>query len=302
MTAEAGRAFLNPSAGSCDEPDAWRERLEAAGFEVRLPGSGEEARQMARAAARQGVERVVAAGGDGTVHQVANGLLEAGGPGEAPELAVLPLGTGDDYARSLGLPTDPHEVLDRLAGTPARPVDVIELRPGPTWCLNVAVGGFGGEATDDVDREEKRHLGSLAYLKSAVEELSRLPRFETRLVVDGKKRRDTLVNVVLANGRFTAGGVPVGPKGGIDDGRMRLLLVPAVELAELAKLASGLVAGDRDDRAALLEGVREVEVASEPEMRFRADGEPSTGTPLSAAVRPGALSVVRPEGEDRADG
>lgn len=302
MTAEAGRAVLNPTAGSCDEPAAWRERLEAVGFEVRVPGSGEEARRMAADAAREGVGRVLAAGGDGTVHRVANGLLEAGGPGEAPELGVLPLGTANDYARSLGLPSDPREALDRLVAGPSRPVDAIELRPGPTWCLNVAVGGFGGESADDVDREEKRHLGSLAYLKSAVAELPRLPRFETRLRVDGRERRDTLVNVVLANGRFTGGGVPVGPKGRLDDGRLRLLLVPALGLRELAKFASGLLAGDRGERAAVVDDVREVEIASNPVMRFRADGEPAAATPLSAVVRPAALSLVRPGGEGVADG
>lgn len=311
MSAAAARgwALLNPDAGSCQDPDEWRQRLTSAGYEVRVPASAAEARTLAAAAAEAGAETVVAAGGDGSVHHAANALLA--GPTPRPRLGILPLGTANDYARSLGLPRDPREALDLLTDDgPAPAVDVIEIRhdgPGGTaagggsgeaskarYCLNVAVGGFGGEVARELDQEEKRHWGSLAYLRSAVQELSQLPRFRTRIEVDGEERRDTLVNVVVANGRYTGGGVPVAPRGRVDDGRLRLLLVPTLELGELGRLASRLLAGEHGGRGSVLEEVRSVTVVSDPPMHFRADGEPVGSSPVTMEVRPGALAVIRP--------
>ena len=333
MTAAGkGRALLNPEAGSCEEPGAWRRRLGSAGFDVRVPGSGEETREIARAAAREGVETVVAAGGDGTVHQVANGLLAAGPP--APRLGLVPLGTANDYARSLRLPSDPERALRHLLRGNTRSVDVIEMRreppdegaPGeetpdgdapdgggeeggsacvhasqesrsPVYCLNVAVGGFGGRAGRGPQREEKRHWGSLAYLRSALQELGDPPRYRTRIDVDGVPRRDELINVVLANGRFTGGGVPVAPRARLDDGHLRLLLIPRLDLTELRRLAGRLVAGERVDKIALVTDIRSVTIASDPPMHFGADGEQVGGTPLSMGVRPGRLEVIAPDPE-----
>ena len=311
----------------------WRRRLASVGFDVRVPGSGEEAREIAREAAGEGVDTVVAAGGDGTVHQVANGLLAAGTP--APRLGLVPLGTANDYARSLRLPSDPERALRHLLRGAARSVDVIEMRreppddgaPGestpareapdgaateneppfddgspagrsPVYCLNVAVGGFGGRVGRGLQREEKRHWGSLAYLRSALEELGDLPRYRARIDVDGVPRRDELINVVLANGRFTGGGLPVAPRARLDDGRLRLVLVPALDLAELRRLAGRLVAGEHGEKIALVTDVRSVDIESAPPMFFRADGEQVGGTPLAMGVRPGRLEVIAPGPEE----
>lgn len=296
--AEAGTlVLLNPEAGGCGDPEAWRERLAALpGAEVAVPASAAALRERTGKALGEGWGRLVAAGGDGTVHQVVQELAEAEA---APDLAIFPLGTANDLARGLEIPLDPEEALDGLRDARPEPMDLLEMtvfgEEGRRWCANVAVGGFGGRVGREVEREEKAHWGSLAYLRSALEELPELPRYRVELEVGEEESRELeAVNLVVANGRFTGGGLRVAPEARLDDGLLNLVGIPAASLPRLARLATAALAG----RLHRMDGVlslraNEVVVRSEPPLRFRCDGERALATPVRIRVRPDALRVSR---------
>lgn len=317
MSRSGTRVVLNPHAGGCRDEAACREELaRLRDAEIRATEGPGHARTLARDAVEAGFDRVVAAGGDGTVHEVVNGLAADLG---SVALGVAPLGTADDFARSLDLPDDLPSAVDVLLRDARRPLDVMEMSgppDGPASAaderegdeearggtdgpealrhgVNVLVGGFGGEVGEDLDEEAKRHRGSLAYLGSALRELPRLPSFRASLEVDGRAVDRELVNLVVANGRFTGGHIPVAPDARLDDGQLQIVLLAAAGLGELARAATRIVAGQRVEGGPVTRLVaREVVVRSEPPMRFRCDGEAAGSTPLRVRVLHRALPVV----------
>lgn len=304
------RVILNPHAGGCDDAEArHRELARLPGAEIRQtrrPGHG---RTLARKAVEAGCRLIVAAGGDGTVHEVVNGMSV---DVRAADLGIVPLGTANDFARGLEIPEEPADALEAIRSGASRDVDLVEIRrpqqsggpdagtetPGfrpPVHAINMVVGGFGGEVTARVDEEEKRHWGSLAYLRSAIRELGELPRFRARVEVDGRPRERELLNVAVANGPFAGGHVRVAPGARPDDGRLEVILLSAASLGELAGVAARLVAGRpvESDRLERLPG-REVSIRSDPPMHFRTDGEQLGAGPLHLRIRPARVRVRVP--------
>lgn len=288
-------ALLNPEAGGVDDVEAWRERLsDPRGWEVAVPDSGAAMRRRAERALEEPWDRIVVAGGDGTIHRVVQALADRPG---APALGVVPLGTANDFARSIGVPLEPTEAVGWTASAPDRPIDLLEIVPDggePTWCVNVAVGGFGGHVGEEVESEEKRHWGSLAYLRTAAGEIARMPRYRVRL--EAPKRPDLegeIVNLVVANGSYTGGGLRVAPGARLDDGMLDVVAIPATGLPHLARLATAAVSGklQRREDVPTFRAER-VAVRSEPRLRFRCDGERGPATPLTIRVRAGALRIA----------
>lgn len=288
--------LLNPEAGSCDDVDRCRRLLgRIPDSEVVVTGSADQMREYVVRALEEGRERIVVAGGDGSVHCAVQPLASA--EGNVPVLGVLPMGTANDLARSLAVPLDLAEAVEWIATAPDRPVDLVEMSTSDgesIWCVNVATGGFGGEVTDRVDREEKRHWGSLAYLRSAIEELNDLPRYRVRLeVADGEVVEWEVVNLVVANGSYSGGGIAVAPRARLDDGRVDVVGIPPLGLGQFAKLASAALAGNLQDQEEVLSlRTDRLEVRAKPPMRFRCDGERASPTPLAFRVVPRALRVI----------
>ena len=288
-------ALLNPEAGGVDDVEGWRERLASpAGWESAVPGSADELEERVAAASGGPWERIVVAGGDGTVHRAVQALAEAPSP---PTLGVVPLGTANDFARSLAMPLEPEEAVGWLASASVRTIDLLELRADDettTWCVNVAVGGFGGRVGEEVRAEEKRHWGSLAYLRTAVEEMGELPRYRIRIEAPEREALEgEVVDLVIANGGFTGGGLRVAAGARLDDGMLDVLAIPAVGVGRLTRLATAAVSGTLQRRRDV-PGLRaeRVVVTSEPPLRFRCDGERGPSTPVTVGVRPSALDVV----------
>lgn len=288
--------LLNPEAGSCDDVDRCRRLLgRIPDSEVAVLTSAGAMSERVLRALEEDRERIVIAGGDGTVHRAVQPMADA--DGEVPVLGVLPVGTANDLARSLAVPLDLEEAVEWIATAPDRLVDLVEMSTADgetTWCVNVATGGFGGRVTDRVDREEKRHWGSLAYLRSAIEELSDLPRYRVRLeVADGEVVEWEVVNLVVANGSYSGGGIAVAPRARLDDGSIDVVGIPPLGLGQFAKLASAALAGDLQDQEEVLSlRTDRLEVRAEPPMRFRCDGERAASTPLAFRVVPRALRVI----------
>lgn len=277
------------------------------GPEIVLTESSDEAAERAARAAAEGRKLVVAAGGDGTVHAVVNGLMGADEGTDRPTLAVVPLGTGNDLARSLGLPPEPREALRHLASARRTVMDVLRVRGAerpPFFCANVVAGGFGGQVEDEMTDAQKEALGPLAYLQAALKMITRLRVYRIRVRLDdGECVRLAAYSVVVCNGRFAAGGIPIAPRARLDDGLLNVVLVPAGHLADAGRLAAHIAAGTHLDESEKIQvaRARRVEISSEPGMPYSMDGE-LTGPERRALfeVVPGALEVLAGEAREAA--
>lgn len=283
--------ILNPGAG-----DAVREEVERVlGERMRIvltEGPG-HATELARRAVEEGVGTVVAGGGDGTLHEVVNGLLPD--PGRTV-CGQLPLGTGNDFARTLGLPFEIERWVELLDGGRTRMVDVIELDGsfGRRWAVNCVVGGGMDRVDEKLTEEVKRFWGPLSYLRATAETLPELEPFAVELLFDdGERIAREAHAVVVANGRTVAGGVPVAPEADPADGAMDCLLLAAVQGVHLLTLAGkvllGIHLGDRD---APFRRARSLRLTSRPAMAFHADGERLDAARATFTLRPAALRML----------
>lgn len=262
-------------------------------FEV-VELEGRDPKVLARQALARGATVLVAAGGDGTVSSVADALV-----GSTARLAVVPAGTGNDLARTLGIPTDFAEALSLVENGVERLVDVILAEPDdgpPTYVVNVAAGGLSGQVDEALDGEQKQRWGPFAYLWCAVKVLPDLHPYRTELTFDDEEPVTLdVVNVVVANGRTVGGGWAVAPTAVIDDGLADVVVVRYAKALDLAGVAARLATGDAlasptvDHRRA-----RKVRLRAEPGMPFNVDGELITRSGCTFTVLPRALRVLVP--------
>jgi diacylglycerol kinase (ATP) len=285
---------FNPKAGTAHLAGPLRERLAArAGVTWRECGSADAARRCAREALRAGYDCVVAAGGDGTVHAVVNGLAPDFG---RARLAVLPLGTGNDLRRTLAVPDDPLEALAVLDAGRERRIDLIRVETPKQTCyaVNTASGGFSGQLEEVLTDELKAAWGPLAYLRGAAAVLPDLTGYRTTLRFDdGPSEPVEALNVIVANGRYAAKGWPVAPRADPEDGLLDVVVVRYAPLLDLAGVAARLLAGDYlNGEGVLHRRARRVRVESQPGMWFSLDGELFGNEPTTFTVVPHALRVL----------
>ncbi len=212
------------------------------------------ARELAADLVDQGAELIIAVGGDGTLSEVADGLLSRGTAyASMVGLATVPLGTGADFARGFGLVRSPEVVADRIAGGKPKAIDAgrmdydIEDAPPGRHFINVASVGVSAEIADSVERSRltSRLRGRLAFYLHTVRHLlsCRFPRLRVR--VDGEIVFDgPAAAVIVANGRWFGGGMMIAPKAEIDDGRLDIFVIKGRSRLELLK-ALGLVYSGR---------------------------------------------------------
>lgn len=265
------------------------------GAEIVASRGWEHGREVALRAARGGAKLLVAAGGDGTVNSVVNGLMGFEGP--RPLLGVLPLGTGNDLARSIGMPSDLYRALEELERRIVRWTDVLRVTRGDDvrYCANVSAGGFSGRVDSDLSDETKESWGPLAYLRTALAKMTELERYDVRFEVDGAGEPLVLpaINVVVANARHAAAGIPVAPAALLDDGAMDVVVLPPLRLGRLAVLVARLAAGRHlDDEAVTTFRAGRLRISSRPPMPFNVDGELIGGTPVSFEALPRSLPVL----------
>jgi diacylglycerol kinase (ATP) len=229
---------------------------------------------------------LVVLGGDGTLHEVVNGLPpghDAGGP----TVAVLPGGTGNDFVRGLGLPPDPVAAAQALAGGAPRRLDLLDC--GGRLAANGVNAGFAAAATERLSRTVKRVLGPLAYVAGGVLAGVAPPTWPARVEVDGRVVDGEALAVVVGNGGSFGGGRRLLPDADPADGLLDVLVVPAGH--SKARLARELAR----HRLEGLPTMRGPAAAVATPMPCRLDGEPAA-TPPRVAVLPGAWRVLVPEG------
>jgi diacylglycerol kinase (ATP) len=251
-----------------------------------------DAEKLARRAVRQGCGYLIVAGGDGTLNEVVNGIAHTP---RAPKIGILPLGTGNDFARTLGLPISLDENIEILRAGKTRAIDIVRVRSDRArYFVNVAAGGFSGIVRRKMTTAIKKAWGPLAYIRGAAAALSKLHAYKTRIVLDDREEFSAVVyNVVIANGRFAAGGLPIAPDADPVDALLDVVLIPKRSAAELALLAAEIILGKHfSGNNIIFRRARKVSVRSRPGMWFNVDGELVGSVPAMFQILPRALRFM----------
>jgi YegS/Rv2252/BmrU family lipid kinase len=269
-------------------------------LEVEFTRGHRDAERLAREGVRAGVELVIVAGGDGTTSEVVEGLLGAGLGGYA-ELALLPLGTGGDFARGLGMRAGGVDAaIERIAHGKARRIDAglatfrgRDGREVRTHWLNIASLGISGLVTELVNRTPKRLGGRVSFLLGTLRAIARWEAAPVAVRVDGVLvHQGPLHLAAVANGSCFGGGMRVAPDARPDDGLADVVLIRGASKARLLRKLPLVYRGRHLGLAEVssFRG-RRVEASSEREVWVEIDGDPLGRLPASFELVPGAIAL-----------
>lgn len=285
--------IFNPSSGWYWDDDHLRQRLHdelsktyrLTILETRYPGHGT---RLAREAARHS-DLIIAVGGDGTVGEVATGIL-----GSKASLAIVPSGSTNVIARALGIPVDLMKAIDLLRGPhTTRRIEV--AKANDRVLLHMAGCGFDALMFKDANRSLKRAAAWIAYVPAALKNIAG-ESWAFRISIDGKEIRTKARMVLVANGSFVLDPrFPVGRNIRADDGQVDVIIFAPPNLAAAASVVFWLVMGqlERSRYVRHLRG-RQVLIESEPPAPVECDGDVIGTTPLAVQVLPAALPVIVP--------
>lgn len=290
------RLILHGKAAGTPEVRQAVEEIRSRGhrIEVRVTWEAGDAVRMAREAVAEGVDTLVAGGGDGTLHEVVQGVLDAEEDLEEEarpscSLGLVPLGTGNDFAHAADIPIDPLEALETLVTVEARPIDV--GRVGDRCFVNAATGGLGAEITAETPEGMKAALGRLAYLLTGIARFGDLQPAQARLRAPDREWEGAFLALAVGNGRQAGGGVELFPDARFDDGLLRVVVMPELPPQQrVGTLTSFLQQGRKavEDVVLAFEAPwLEVEVPGG--LHLNLDGEPIEGTSFRFEVDPGRL-------------
>ncbi|MBF8756422.1 lipid kinase YegS [Pseudomonas guariconensis] len=252
-------------------------------LDVRLTWEAGDAQRLVTEALAAGYRQIVAGGGDGTLRDVAEAMAQASG---GASLALLPLGTANDFAKAAGVPLEPAAALDLLE-QPARPVDLGKV--GDQLFLNMATGGFGSQVTANTSEDLKKVLGAAAYLFTGLSRFSELQAASVELQGPEFHWQGQLLALGIGNGRQAGGGHVLCPDAWVDDGLLDIGILPAPQ--EMVGALRDLLAGEGLFVRARLPWV---EIKSSQGLDINLDGEPLQADSLRFEACPAALRLHLP--------
>jgi lipid kinase YegS len=303
MTALRWRLILN---GKCNSDEPVREAVAAMrdrglDISVRVTWEAGDAERYVVEAVRDGVDTVVAGGGDGTLSAVAGALASAADDTPTPpSLGLLPLGSGNDFATAATLPEEALPALELIHAHPAQAIDLLRVDSGNGghWALNLASGGFGTEVTSETREGLKDVLGGLAYLLTGLSRLGSIEPIAARVRGPDFAWQGGFIALGVGNGRQAGGGQALCPEALVDDGLLDLTIVPELEGELAATLATALSEGRQAalERIATTARLPWVEVEAAQPFTLNLDGEPVASTHFHIACVAGRLRMHLPPG------
>jgi len=281
--------ILNPTAGSPEHVRSWQERAEslAGDCPVRVTSHSGEAEALARRAVEEGFARIVAAGGDGTVSQVANGLA-----GSNAVLGVLPMGSVNVFAMELGLPLhNLQRCWDIIEDTNLRLVDMPSANE--KYFVQLAGVGLDAQVVKETSLAFKRSFGPLSYLISAAQIAARQP---PKLRIESEHTSVEEGSFVLVgNGRLYGGPFPFFKQAVIDDGLFDVVVFKRLGYLEIMRYLQDVVFS-ADIKVPEIEyfQTRQLRITSEQDVPLELDGELAGNCPVDFRIRKRALRVLAP--------
>jgi YegS/Rv2252/BmrU family lipid kinase len=264
-----------------------------AGFEldVRVTEYAGHAREIARTFALDRYGSLCVIGGDGTVHEVAGGLIERGESASIP-LGLIPAGTGNDVAKQFGLKS-PLDAARRIVAGRTSPFDVVKVeRAGQTdYCLTIV--GWAGVADINCTAERLRMLGTPRYAVAALWRILFPKRRKAKLILDNQDFEGDFLLVVACNTVFSGSGMRLAPRAEVDDGKIDVVIVRSASRRQMLRLFMKVFDGSHVNmRCVEYHQVRSLSILADDRAPLDLDGEIKGAAPVSVTVLPGAIRLV----------
>lgn len=256
--------------------------------------------ELTRGLVERGCELVVGIGGDGTINEIANGLIGSGVPAR---IGLLPFGTGGDLRRTLGIPKDWQDAIDVLASGCALEIDAGEVsyhdRGGQRrsrYFVNLVSFGMGGDVAGRSNNILSPLGGKAAFLYASVVGLLSYRGKQVEVSLDSANRiRHKVLNVAVGNGQYHGGGMHVCPEASLNDGMLDVTVIEDLGLLTLAKDLSYLYDGNIFAHPKIHHfRAQRVTATSTEQTLIEVDGEPLGSLPLEIKILPKCLNVMVP--------
>lgn len=258
-------------------------------LDVQATAGPGDAVRLAMGASNACYDLVVAAGGDGTINEVVNGIA-----GSKTALATLPLGTMNVWARELGLPLQLRAAAEAMLDWHIRPIDL--GRANGRYFLLMAGVGLDAEITLGVQPAVKRRFGVLAYVLSTLQVALRVRGTRARMLIDGKRVKGPVLMVVIGNSQLYAGLFKITHRASIDDGLLDVCVIRGDNLlSALRHFISILRRSYSHDPEISYYRARSVYIRSRPALPVQVDGETFSQTPMTFDIAPAALRALLPQ-------
>jgi diacylglycerol kinase (ATP) len=250
---------------------------------VETSGPG-DATRLAREAASEPADLVLACGGDGTLSQCVSGLMGSGVP-----CGLIPCGTGNDFARTAGIPLGPERAAEYALRAGPRAVDLLSVNKGAHLCLNVSGSGLDAAIAERMNRRNRVTGGLAAYIPAIVAEIMSPRRLRGTLCVDQEVEEGEWTLVAFANARSYGAGMLIAPDALVDDGLMDVVAIGALPKMELLRQLPLLRTGKHIGHPAVrCWKARTATLTTHPDAPVLVDGDLACRTPVSFEVLPGA--------------
>ena len=300
-------AIVNPRSATGKTGRRWPDLASSLpALDVRFTQGPRHATELARECLREGYERIIAVGGDGTINEVVNGFLIDGRPiNREAVLSILPLGTGSDFQKSLGIESL-DDAIKLIGHERPSPIDIgrveyqsPEGRREARYFANVVSFGMGGEVAARAKNLVSKVSGKGAFLLATAQVFLSYQPKTAELTVDGHSYGPfTITNIAIGNGRYHGGGMHVCPKALLDDGELEVTVIEALSSFELIRDIKTLYSENLylHPKTHHMRGSR-ISARSGQLVSIEVDGEPLGALPLDFSVVPGAIRVARRVGQ-----
>ncbi|QLR76898.1 lipid kinase YegS [Citrobacter freundii] len=266
-------------------------RDEGVEIHVRVTWEKGDAQRYVDEARQLGVETVIAGGGDGTINEVSTALIQSQG-GNIPALGILPLGTANDFATSVGIPDDLDKALKLAIAANATAIDMVQVND-KTCFINMATGGFGTRITTETPEKLKAALGGVSYFIHGLMRMDTLKPDICDIRGEDFHWQGKALVIGIGNGRQAGGGQQLCPTALINDGLLQLRVFTGEEL--LPGLLSALT--QSEDNPNIIDGASSwFDIRAPHEITFNLDGEPLSGQEFHIEILPAALRCRLPPG------
>jgi lipid kinase YegS len=265
-------------------------------IDVRVTWEHGDAARFVHEALNDRVNRIISAGGDGTLHETVNAMIsEHEKTGVAiPSLGIIPLGTANDFAKSANLPLSVPEAVNFAISGTAIPADIIRIEKW--YFLNVATSGFGATVTASTPVELKRFLGGASYALMGLILSINLEAHEGEMSLPGQaNRKGSILVGAVGNGRQAGGGIPLTPQAFIDDGLMDILYIRQFPVTDLGTVIQELAELPEDGQYVSYVQTPWAEFGHKEAIHINLDGEPYMFKDGRAEVIRHAINIVIPD-------